>query len=255
MDLPHDALPNLGSWKADTYFLGHIVSAIEQLKPATVVELGCGASSLVMAEASELTDDRGRRIVGHADTMRRHIDRRLGGASPRLAVAGQRTPVHPVVEGIVQTLTRLHPTREIDLDAPAELVFPGPREDLEEIAGNLLENACKWARHRVRFRAREDFDASLAANLKTELGTMIRACEAHLAEARSALDEETVEDLEAALAAAREARDARDGASGMDRRRIQGIRDELERAALPLAALLMDSVAKRALTGKKLDEV
>lgn len=112
--------------------------------------------SLVMAEASELTDDRGRRIVGHADTMRRHIDRRLGGASPRLAVAGQRTPVHPVVEGIVQTLTRLHPTREIDLDAPAELVFPGPREDLEEIAGNLLENACKWARHRVRFRARED---------------------------------------------------------------------------------------------------
>jgi signal transduction histidine kinase len=111
--------------------------------------------SLVMAEASELTDDRGRRIISHAETMRRHIDRRLGGASPRPAVAGERTPLHPVVDGIVQTLARLHPTREIELDAPTELAFPGPREDLEEIAGNLLENACKWARHRVLFRARE----------------------------------------------------------------------------------------------------
>ena len=54
LDLPHDALPNLGSWKADTYFLGHIVSAIEQLEPTTVVELGCGASSLVMAKALSL---------------------------------------------------------------------------------------------------------------------------------------------------------------------------------------------------------
>lgn len=111
--------------------------------------------SLVVAEASEQTDDRARRIVAHAETMRRHIDRRLGGAAVRPAVAGERTPLHAAVEGIVQTLARLHPTREIELHAPAELVFPGPREDLEEIAGNLLENACKWARHRVRFRARE----------------------------------------------------------------------------------------------------
>lgn len=110
--------------------------------------------SLVMAEASELADHRGRRIAGHAETMRRHIDRRLGGAFPRPAVAGERTPLRPVVEGIVQTLARLHPTRKIALDAPDSLAFPGPPEDLEEIAGNLLENACKWAREHVRFRAR-----------------------------------------------------------------------------------------------------
>lgn len=51
LDLPADALPNLGSWKADTRFLFHIVDAIETLRPATVVELGCGASSLVIAKA------------------------------------------------------------------------------------------------------------------------------------------------------------------------------------------------------------
>lgn len=52
--LPHDALPNLGSWKADTAFLTHIVDAIEMLRPATVVELGCGASSLVIGKALSL---------------------------------------------------------------------------------------------------------------------------------------------------------------------------------------------------------
>ena len=53
VDLPADALPNLGSWKADTVFLGHIVDAIERLRPREVVELGCGASSLVIAKALE----------------------------------------------------------------------------------------------------------------------------------------------------------------------------------------------------------
>ena len=49
--LPADALPHLGSWKADTRFLHHIVDAVETLRPANVVELGCGASSLVIARA------------------------------------------------------------------------------------------------------------------------------------------------------------------------------------------------------------
>ncbi len=51
LGLPHDALPNLGSWKADTAFLSHIVSAVELLRPNVVVELGCGASSFVIARA------------------------------------------------------------------------------------------------------------------------------------------------------------------------------------------------------------
>lgn len=54
LDLPDDALPHLGSWKADTRFLTHIVDAIERLRPATVVELGCGASSLIIAKALSL---------------------------------------------------------------------------------------------------------------------------------------------------------------------------------------------------------
>ncbi len=94
--------------------------------------------------------------------------------------------------------------------------------------------------------AREDFEASRLANLKIELGTMIRAAEAHLEDA--GLDRETLEEIQAALDAAKRARESN------DLRRAEQARDELERATLPLAAALMDAVAKGALAGKRIDE-
>lgn len=51
LGLPADALPNLGSWKADVGFLTRIVDHIERHRPAHVVELGSGASTLVAARA------------------------------------------------------------------------------------------------------------------------------------------------------------------------------------------------------------
>lgn len=63
LDLPSDALPNLGSWKADTNFLWHIVNAIEEMRPAQVVELGCGASTFVIARALQKCG--GGRVVSY----------------------------------------------------------------------------------------------------------------------------------------------------------------------------------------------
>ena len=54
LGLPADALPNLGSWKADTGFLARIVDRIEGRRPANVVELGAGASTLIAARALAL---------------------------------------------------------------------------------------------------------------------------------------------------------------------------------------------------------
>lgn len=108
----------------------------------------------IRAEGEELGGERGARIVAQADTMWRHLERRLARA-PQPAVAGGRTSVAPVLEALAATLRRLHPARTIAIDAPPELAFRGAREDLEEIAGNLLENACRWARARVAVRVRE----------------------------------------------------------------------------------------------------
>ena len=51
LELPHDALPYLGSWKADTGLLKLLVDHIEVHRPRLVVEFGTGASTLVLARA------------------------------------------------------------------------------------------------------------------------------------------------------------------------------------------------------------
>ena len=54
LSLPHDALPNLGSWKADTGLLTLVADHILAAKPKTVVEFGTGASTLIVAKALEM---------------------------------------------------------------------------------------------------------------------------------------------------------------------------------------------------------
>ena len=95
----------------------------------------------------------------------------------------------------------------------------------------------------------DDFAARRAADLRTEIGTMIHATEKHLNAGRAGLDKESILDLEEALLRAKSA------TRGVDVKELQKVRDEFERAALPLAALLMNNVAQKALMGKNLGDV
>ncbi len=97
--------------------------------------------------------------------------------------------------------------------------------------------------------ARDDFRARRVADLKTELGTMLRATEKNLNAAHGGLDKETYRDLEDAIERAKAA------LQHDDLEPLQKIRDDFERATLPLAALLMNNVAQKALMGKTLGEV
>jgi signal transduction histidine kinase len=88
------------------------------------------------------------------DLMRRQIDYHLAHArSAASAVSpAARASVAASAEGLVRALQRLHAERDlsIEIDAPASHAFRGQREDLDEMLGNLLDNACKWASARVR---------------------------------------------------------------------------------------------------------
>jgi signal transduction histidine kinase len=66
-------------------------------------------------------------------------------------ILGARTDVLPVLDDLRRTLGRIYADKAlaIDLDCPPEVAFRGARQDLEEMLGNLLDNACKWARARV----------------------------------------------------------------------------------------------------------
>ncbi len=93
-------------------------------------------------------------IAGAADRierqLRHHLQRaRIAGAA---GVPGARCAVGPVLDDLVFMMRRVYAERALDIaidmaDAP---IFAGARQDLEEMAGNLLDNACKWARRQVR---------------------------------------------------------------------------------------------------------
>ena len=94
------------------------------------------------------------------DRMRRQIESHLVQA--RAAASGStssaRTNVADAARGLVRTMERLYADRSLlfTVDVPEELTARAPIEDLEEMLGNLLDNACKWGRSRVRVAARAD---------------------------------------------------------------------------------------------------
>jgi signal transduction histidine kinase len=93
--------------------------------------------------------------------MRRMVDHHLARARAIATgqVLGARTEVLPVLQDLKRTLERIHVDRHaggtlaIELACPPGLAFRGARQDLEEMLGNLLDNACKWAAHAVRVEA------------------------------------------------------------------------------------------------------
>ena len=89
--------------------------------------------------------------------MRRQVDHYLARAraAGSVNVLGNRTQAEPVLSDLARVLTRIHAGRDIVIDAecPPSVYFRGERQDLEEMAGNLMDNACKWAKSRVRVRA------------------------------------------------------------------------------------------------------
>jgi len=72
-------------------------------------------------------------------------------AAAQAEVLGARTEVKEPIEGIARMLERLHRDKRIAIDvhADSKAVFRGERGDLDELVGNLLENAAKWCKSRV----------------------------------------------------------------------------------------------------------
>jgi signal transduction histidine kinase len=113
--------------------------------------------SVLTNEAAAVEGPSAESLKKQLTIMRGQVDHHLARA--RMAATGglltSRTPVAQVLGDLARTLKRIYGERglEIDVDAPANLAFRGEAEDFEELAGNLMDNACKWARTRVRVTA------------------------------------------------------------------------------------------------------
>ncbi len=113
--------------------------------------------SVLLTEAASSTGALSGVVTRQAETMRHQVEHHLrrARAAARSQGAGERTPVAEVLDEIVRTLERIFSARSvrIDWEAPDDLSFLGERQDLQELAGNVLENACKFCRGRVRVEA------------------------------------------------------------------------------------------------------
>src|SRR6185295_14240893 len=115
--------------------------------------------AVLLNEGRAIGGDKGRLIVDQAAAMQSQVEYYL----QRARVAAQRdsvvyrTPVGATLKRMVRVVEKLNPGTVISLAMPAEdVVFAGEREDLEEIAGNLLENAMKWAKSAVAVSVRPE---------------------------------------------------------------------------------------------------
>lgn len=96
-------------------------------------------------------------IRQQVERMRRQTDYHL--AQARAAASGGITGAHCTVavssEALVRTMERLHADRALAIEdgVSPDHAVRCQREDLDEMLGNLLDNACKWAGSRVRIES------------------------------------------------------------------------------------------------------
>lgn len=113
--------------------------------------------SVMLTEAAQQPGPLGEVVTRQAEAMRQQVDHHLrrARAAARTQGSGERTSVASVLDELARTLGRIHEDKGIDIDwdADEDLFFLGERQDLLELAGNAMENACKWGRSRVRVRA------------------------------------------------------------------------------------------------------
>lgn len=133
-------------------------------------------------------------IARQTEAMARNVDHYLqrAQAAARAEAIGARSDVAPVLEDLARTLERLY-GRQKDLDLTLEiepgLVFRGERQDLEEIAGNLMENACKYGKSRVLVRAAAERREAIVLAVEDDGAGMEPAAAAEAVKRGKRLDE------------------------------------------------------------------
>jgi signal transduction histidine kinase len=109
--------------------------------------------SVIVNEVDHAPTDLAGKVREQAALMRDQVDYYLNRAraAALAGTLGALTEVAPVIAGLSRTFSKIHVDRQLAIEdrvAPGAR-FRGERQDLEEMVGNLVDNACKWAKSRV----------------------------------------------------------------------------------------------------------
>lgn len=115
--------------------------------------------SVIVNEATaHAADPFATKILEQAGVMRDQVAHHLERAriAARVTIVGTITEVAPTIEALRRTMEKIHRERSVTIETKidAQAKFRGERQDLEEMVGNLVDNACKWAASRVFIEVR-----------------------------------------------------------------------------------------------------
>ena len=102
--------------------------------------------TVIMNAATAQSADLGETVIREATTMRRQVDHHLARARAvgRRGAAQSRAEVWVSLQAVERAVQRLYPETRIDMDGDKEVAVRVERQDLDEMLGNLIENAAKY---------------------------------------------------------------------------------------------------------------
>src|SRR5689334_19717050 len=130
--------------------------------------------SVIVNEASAHGPDPfAAKVLEQADMMRDQVAHHLERAriAARVTIVGTVTEVAPTIEALRRTMEKIHRDRAIIIEVKADpqAKFRGERQDLEEMVGNLVDNACKWAASQVLIEVLVDPEAEPGAGSRLRI--------------------------------------------------------------------------------------
>lgn len=109
--------------------------------------------AVITNEARRDGSEFGALVGRQAETMTRQVERHLSRAraAARAQSTGVRTEIAKTIDDMARTMVRIYSQKDLDIaqNVDPDIWFRGEKADLDEIVGNLVDNACKWAKSEV----------------------------------------------------------------------------------------------------------
>lgn len=213
----------------------HVGNLAHALKtPIAVLTNEAGSQKGALAET----------VKAQVGIMKEQVDHHLSRArmAARAGVLGARTSVMPVLEGLARTLEKIYRERgvSIALEGPPEIAFRGERQDLEEMLGNLLDNACKFAQSRVAAKVAQRGEGRLVLEIGDD-GPGVPADQRRAVQKRGVRLDEQKPGSGLGLSIVKDIAEIYGGSLTLDESQLGGLRVTLE---LPLAGGMVPRKAR-----------